>query len=139
MSEIRTRTSWNPDNVGAAGAGLIREIEGSVPDHLHDWWTHDLWCLHSAAWWRRHWELTGIMDIDLADTMPNGWKVWLDWQNAVAPENETEIKALEADAGSWLGYVRVVGRRNGKVNLSDPIACIPPQYVKKPLLRHEES
>ena len=71
------------------------------------------------------------MDIDLADTMPNGWKVWLDWQKAVAPDNETEIKALEADGGSWLGYVRVVGRRNGKVNLSDPIACIPPRYVKK--------
>ncbi len=58
---------------------------------------------------------------------------------AVAPDNETEIKALEADGGSWLGYVRVVGRRNSKVKLSDPIACIPPQYVKKPLLRREES
>ena len=126
-------------SVGIAGAGLIREIDGSHPNHLRDWWTHDLWCLHSAAWWRRHWERTGIMDIDLADTMPNGWQVWLDWQKAVAPDNETEIKALEADGGSWLGYVRVVGRRNGKVKLSDPIASIPAQYVKKPLLRRKES
>ena len=125
--------------MGIPGDGLIREIEGSIPAHLRDWWTHDLWCLHSAAWWRRHWERTGIMHIDLADTMPNGWKVWLDWQKAVAPDNETEIKALEADGGSWLGYVRVVGHRNGKVSLTDPIACIPPQYVKKPLLRLEQS
>src|SRR5262245_20985407 len=55
--------------VGFAGAGLVQEIEGVVPDHLREWWTQDLRCLHSAAWWRRHWERTGIMEIDRADTM----------------------------------------------------------------------
>src|SRR5438093_6836347 len=42
--------------VAIAGAGLVRELEGSPPEHLRQWWTPDLWCLHSAAWWRRHWE-----------------------------------------------------------------------------------
>jgi len=120
--------------VGIAGAGLIREIEGSPPDHLCNWWTHDLWCLHSAGWWRRHWERTGIMDIDVADTMPNGWQVWLDWQRAVAPDNTVEIKALEADRGTYLGYVRLVGHRNGEAKLTDPIDSFPAQYTKKPLL-----
>jgi cyclopropane fatty-acyl-phospholipid synthase-like methyltransferase len=46
--------------IATAGAGLMREIEGSVPEHLRAWWTQDLWCLHSANWWRRHWERTGI-------------------------------------------------------------------------------
>jgi len=124
--------------VGIAGAGLIREIEGSTPDHLCDWWTHDLWCLHSAAWWRRHWERTGIMDIDVADTMPNGWHVWLDWQRAVAPDNAAEIKALESDRGTCLGYVRLVGHRNGQAKLTDPIVSLPARYTKKPLLRREE-
>ena len=123
--------------LGIAGAGLIREIEGSVPDHLRDWWTSDLWCLHSAAWWRWHWERTGIMDIDIADTMPDGWQVWLDWQRAVAPDNELEIKALEADRGNYLGYVRLAGRRNDQAKLTDPIVSIPAQYTKKPLLREE--
>ena len=85
--------------VGIAGAGLVREIEGPLPEHLREWWTQDLWCLHSAAWWRRHWERTGIMDIDLADTMPDGWQRWLDWHRVIAPDNEAEIKALEADRG----------------------------------------
>ena len=44
--------------VGIAGAGLAQEIQGPVPDHLRGFWTQDLWCLHSAAWWRRHWEKT---------------------------------------------------------------------------------
>jgi SAM-dependent methyltransferase len=121
--------------VGIAGAGLICEIEGAPPDHLRDWWTHDLWCLHSAAWWRRHWERTGIMDIELADTMSDGWQLWLDWQRAVAPDNEVEINALEVDRGSSLGYVRLVGRRNGETKLSEPIVSVPAQYTKKPLLR----
>jgi hypothetical protein len=98
--------------VGIAGAELIREIDVSHPDHLRDCWTHDLWCLHLAAWWRRHWEQTGIMDIDLSDTMPNGWQVLLDWQKAVAPDYELEIKALKGDRGSCPGYVRVVDRRS---------------------------
>ena len=124
--------------VGIAGAGLMREIEGFLPDHLREWWTQDLWCLHSAAWWRWHWERTGIMDIDLADTLPDGWQRWLDWQRAVAPDNETEIKAVEADRGTYLGYVRLVGRRNSQAELADHVIPVPQQYTKKPLLRNEE-
>jgi cyclopropane fatty-acyl-phospholipid synthase-like methyltransferase len=123
--------------VGMASAGLVREIEGPVPDHLREWWTPDLWFLHSAAWWRRHWERTGYMDIDLADTMPDGWRLWLDWIRAVAPDNAPEIKALQADRGSYLGYVRLVGRRKAEANLGENIVSVsvPQQYTRKPLLR----
>jgi hypothetical protein len=108
-----------------------------------EWWTQDLWSLHSAAWCWRHWERTGIMDIELADTMPEGWQVWLDWHRVVAPDNATEIKALEADAGRYLGYVRLVGRRRGQVKLEencwpDTLRSFPPQYTKKPLLRSQD-
>ena len=75
------------------------------------------------------------MEIDVADTMPDGWQRWLDWQRAIAPDNETEIRALEADRGRYLGYVRLVGRRRGGVKLEDPITSIPDSYTKKPLLR----
>jgi SAM-dependent methyltransferase len=124
--------------VGMAGAGLVREIDGPLPEHLREWWTQDLWCLHSAAWWRRHWERTGIIDIELADTMPDGWQFWLDWHRAVAPDNEVEIKALEADRGNDLGYVRLVGRRQGRVKLADLPVSVPTQYTRKPLLRSQQ-
>src|SRR5215510_6389983 len=97
--------------IGIAGAGLAREMEGSIPAYLQSWWTPDMCILHSAAWWRRHWERTGILDIAVADTLPDGWRFWLDWIRVIAPENVTEIQALEADTGSCLGYVRAVGRR----------------------------
>jgi SAM-dependent methyltransferase len=130
--------------IGMAGAGLVRELEGQLPDHLHEWWTQDLWALHSADWCRRHWQRTGIMDVGVADTMPDGWQRWLDWQRAVAPDNATEIQAVEADGGRYLGYVRVVGRRRGQVKLEeycwpDTLRSFPPQYTKKPSLRGQEA
>jgi len=126
--------------VATAGAGLVKEIEGPVPDHLREWWTQDLWCLHSAAWLRWHWERTGILDIAVADTMPEGWRVWLDWQRSGWPDNAVELKTLEADRGQYIGYIRVVGRRRGEAKLEDycwpdTMKPMPPQYTKKPLLR----
>ena len=121
--------------VGIAGVGLMREIEGSLPEHLREWWTPDLWCLHSAAWWRWHWERTGIMEIELADTMPDGWQRWLDWHRVIAPDNAVEIAALEADRGNYLGYVRLVGRRQQQAKFEDQIVSLPAQYTKQPLLR----
>jgi cyclopropane fatty-acyl-phospholipid synthase-like methyltransferase len=89
--------------VGIAGAGLMQEISGMVPEHLQEWWTPDLWCLHTAQWWQRHWERTGFMDIEVADSLPEGWRLWRKWHLAIAPDNKTEIEALEADGGRYLG------------------------------------
>jgi SAM-dependent methyltransferase len=125
--------------VAIAGAGLMREMDDPVPAHLREWWTAESpWCLHSAAWWRRHWSRTGVLDIEAADTLADGWRFWLDWLRLVAPDNSMEIRALEADSGSNLGYVRVVGRRRAEAQLLDPIASVSTQYDKKPLLRGSE-
>jgi cyclopropane fatty-acyl-phospholipid synthase-like methyltransferase len=121
--------------IAIAGAGLMEEFNGIVPDHLRAWWTNDLWCLHSAPWWKTHWQRTGIMDIEVADTLPDGWRLWKDWHLAIAPDNAKEIQALEVDRGRYLGYVRLVGRRKAGTPLDEPILSIPDQYTKKPLLR----
>lgn len=119
--------------IGMVGSGLTQEIEGPIPEHLHRWWSPELISLHSADWWRRHWERSGIVDVSVAGTMPDGWQRWADWHRQVAPDNELEISALEADRGRFLGYVRMVGRRRS-IDLPEPIVSIPAQYTKKPLL-----
>ncbi len=103
--------------VGMAGAGVVKEFESGVPEHLRGWWTRDMLCLHSAPWWRRR---------------------WLDWQRAVAPNNAAEIQALEAHHGRYLGYVRVVGRRRAEVQLEEPVIAMSTEYAKKPLLRNKD-
>jgi SAM-dependent methyltransferase len=124
--------------IGIAGAGLVREFDGPVPDHLRGWWTPDLVGLHSADWWRRHWERTGIVDVATADALTDGWRLWLDWHRMIAPDNAAEIGALEADAGRSLGYVRVVGRRRPNVPLEEPVTSVPTQYTRTPLVRPAE-
>jgi cyclopropane fatty-acyl-phospholipid synthase-like methyltransferase len=125
--------------LGIVGAGLTQEITGAVPDHLQAWWEPSLWCLHSPKWWRRHWEKTGILAVDIADTMPDGWQRWIDWQRVVSPYNETELAAVAADRGRYLGYVRVVGRRRAETKLEEPIVSFPTEYAKVPLLRDDNA
>jgi cyclopropane fatty-acyl-phospholipid synthase-like methyltransferase len=122
--------------VGIAGASVIQDIVGAdVPEHLRGWWTQDqAWCFHSASWWRRHWEQSGIVDIEVADAMPDGWQRWLDWHRAVAPNNREEIQTLETDRGRYLGYVRMIGRRRRDAVLQEPIVSVPAEYKKAPLL-----
>lgn len=121
--------------IGIAGAGLMREISDTVPEHLRDWWTPGLWCLHSAEWWQRHWNRTGIVDVEVADVMHDGWKHWLDWHRTIAPDNALEIAAVEADRGNCLGYIRVVGRRRIDSRLEEPVLSIPRHYARHTLLR----
>ena len=91
--------------------------------------------MHSPPWWRVHWERTGVVDVELADSMPYGWRLWFEWNRTIAPENRLEIKTLETDGGRHLGYNRVVGRRRPNAWLNEPIVSVPSNYVRKPLLR----
>ena len=94
-------------------------------------------CLHSPEWWRRHWERTGIVHVDVADSLTDGWKYWIEWQRVVAPDNSIEMDAVEEDAGRFLGYVRVVGRRNIETELYPPIESLPAEYSPAQLLREQ--
>ncbi|CUU59407.1 Methyltransferase domain-containing protein [Parafrankia irregularis] len=123
--------------IGIAGAGLVDEFDGPVPGHLRAWWEPSMACLHSAAWWRRHWERSGVAHVTVADTMPDGWLRWLDWHHTINPDNTVEIDALTADQGRHLGYVRAVAHRRPDATPDEPIADIPLAYTAHPLLRDD--
>lgn len=120
--------------IAMAGACMLQEID-EVPEHLREWWTSDCWCLHSPAWWRRHWEKYGIVDVDTADALADGWRNWLDWLRLIAPENTTEIAAVEQDQGRYFGYYRVAGRCKPGIQLDEPVTSLTMEYKKAPVLR----
>lgn len=121
--------------LGIALSGWMRETHGSVPEHLQSWWSQDqLWSLHTVDWWKHHWAKTGLMDIECADQLSDGWRYWLDSLRVIAPDNHVEISALEADEGRNLGYVRLVARRRTDATIHDPIETIPVQYEPNPPL-----
>lgn len=131
-----TRFLKSDGQIGIALAGLTRELEGACPPALVDWWAAERpYSLHSASWWRQHWQRTGLVEVELADEMPDGWQAWLEWLRAIAPQNQTEISAVEADQGQTLTYVRAVARKRPDAQLFDPLLSIPPEYRRQPLLR----
>jgi SAM-dependent methyltransferase len=130
--------------IGVAGAGLVREFDGPVPEHLQSFWTQDCWGLHPATWWREHWARTGLVEVELADTMPDGAALWLDWYRAAHPDARDYMETLHVDGGEYLGYIRMVARRRDGVCLEeycwpDGLRSLPFQYDRKPFLRDAQT
>ena len=104
--------------LAVAHGALNKDFEGDVPEHLKPFWGQDCWGWHTMAWWRHLWERTGLVTIEVADMMRDGCARYLRWKQArVAggeqnPSLQTDIAVLEADASEYLGFVRLIARRN---------------------------
>lgn len=98
--------------IGIVVPGLMEELRDGIPPELVPWWEWDFCSFHSPAWWRNHWEKTGFMEIDTADTVPDGWRHWLLWQEVCFKQglitNHKEEEMLRVDAGQNIGFTRMV-------------------------------
>jgi cyclopropane fatty-acyl-phospholipid synthase-like methyltransferase len=109
--------------LGIVVPGLVSEWDGEPPPHLapHFAESWDFWSFHSPSWWRRHWSRTGLVDVEVADLVPEGWQLWLHSDEASlalghmhGPFRERApvwIAAMREDAGRNLGLSRLVARR----------------------------
>jgi cyclopropane fatty-acyl-phospholipid synthase-like methyltransferase len=111
--------------IGIVSPGLTRELEDEPPDHLRPWWEPDFYTFHSAEWWRRLWSRSGRVAVEVADTVPDGWKQWLQWTELcikakAAPMPDylawavSEAEMLRADDGRTFTLVRVVAREDAR-------------------------
>jgi SAM-dependent methyltransferase len=95
--------------------GVRQELE-TVPEALEPYWQWDFCSFHSPAWWRRHWDKTGKVQVELADLVPGGHEDWLRFEEATAVHGAgwhreagaREAAMLRADAGEHLGFVQMV-------------------------------
>jgi SAM-dependent methyltransferase len=109
--------------IGLVVPGLLKEFDGGPPEHLTRvqasggafWSPAECGSFHTSRWWRRHWADTGLVEIELADTLPDGWKHWLQWERALEQTDKnpfpSDAEAIEADGGEHMGFVRIVARR----------------------------
>lgn len=108
--------------IGLVSPGLLAEIDDAPPPELQPYWEPDFFTFHSAAWWQRHWERSGLVDVEVADRVPDGWQLWLRWSQAclqakAAPTQEgleaaaREFEMLRVDDGRTLGFSRLVARK----------------------------
>lgn len=97
--------------IGFASPGMTEEFKQGIPEHLKPIWTSDYWCLRSADWWREHWERTGLVDVEFAETMKDGWKLWAKWAES-GKSYDWYLQAIKQDAGRHLGYIKMLARKN---------------------------
>ena len=96
--------------------GLVEELApDAVPEHLRPYWQPEFYSLHSPVWWKRHWERSGLVAVELSDLLPDGWRHWMMsdslWSESVGkPSDEADM--LSFDRGRNLGFTRMVARRN---------------------------
>ncbi len=103
--------------IGLVVPGIREEFTDGVPEHLAPYWPAEFYSFHSPAWWRRHWERSGVVDVVSADLVPDGWRLWLLWEEVCKahgyPFQQGEIDMLRADEGRHIGFTRVVACRRG--------------------------
>ncbi len=64
--------------LGIVVPGLVEELTSDdPPGHLREYWVPQLFSLHSPSWWRRHWKRSGLVDVEVADLIPDGWRASL--------------------------------------------------------------
>jgi SAM-dependent methyltransferase len=123
-----------------ASAGLMKEFDGEVPDHLRRLWAGgDYWTLHTPAWWRSHVGKTGLFEVILADSIPEGWMLWSEWAAATDAARWYQ-DTLKADQGRYLGYSALVARRTEQPPAAvhawpATLRCSESDYRPIPLLR----
>ncbi len=109
--------------IGIVVPALMREFDGPVPHHLRQkqktggaFWTENCWSFHTMNWWRQFWGRTSLVDVELAETLKDGWRLWLQHEKAAAGNKSfpSYEEALEIDQGRYLGLVRMVARKGAE-------------------------
>ena len=99
---------------------LTQELAEKPPQSLAPYWEWDFCCFHTADWWRRHWVKTGLMEVQSADVLEDGWLRWLEWTRiadhaGVGPFIDVvggqTAEMLETDQGEHLCFSRVLAHK----------------------------
>ncbi len=105
--------------IGAVMPATTCELGDEIPVALEPFWEWDFCCWHTPQWWRTHWAKTRKVKVDHADMIEDGWRDWLQFNDAIAPyvegwwvqEVATTHDMLMTDQGAEIGFVRLVATK----------------------------
>jgi cyclopropane fatty-acyl-phospholipid synthase-like methyltransferase len=105
--------------LGIVVPGVMKEVGTEVPAHLRPYWDWEFCSFHTAAWWRAHWQKTGMVEVEAAEVMEGGASLWLQWADMCAERGSgswkeamgKEAEMLRVDAGATFGLVRAIARK----------------------------
>ena len=100
--------------------GLNEELLDGPPEALRPYWEWEFCSFHTPGWWRRHWSKTGLVEIERADALADGWNLWAEWDECCAEAGAglgggsiaaREAEMLRLDRGQTLTFACMVARR----------------------------
>jgi SAM-dependent methyltransferase len=96
--------------------------EGPVPAYVWEVVGHEVAAWHSPGWWRRHWELSGLLEGVHARWQEGGRDDWLLWARATSARktehSDVIVDMLERDVDEQVGFTLISARKRGPVRLS---------------------
>jgi SAM-dependent methyltransferase len=115
-----TRFLRTGGRIGIVVPAVFVELGAEAPPGLDDIWQWHGEPFHGPAWWRNHWERTRLVDVEVADAPPDGWRDWLRWSEVAGPRMEEEwkreaarheVELLRRDQGATIGFTRIVATK----------------------------
>lgn len=115
--------------IGVIMAGLAQDVDGEPPEHLTRpqengnvfWDPKEFTCFHTTAWWRKHFERSHVVDIEVAQDLEEGCQLWAKHERARAGGGysgfPSDLESLERDQGRFLAFPMIVARRKADVDL----------------------
>ena len=101
--------------LGMIVPGYMKEVTDGVPEHIIKFLNDELWTWKSLPWWKNLWEKTGLVSIDVADTLPNGCNLWLRWDTVLLETGKNhwgdETEYCRIDNGEYIGLIRLVATK----------------------------
>ncbi|MCL1884059.1 MAG: methyltransferase domain-containing protein [Defluviitaleaceae bacterium] len=102
--------------IGMVIPGYMKEPLDGVPDYISEFLGDELWTWETLEWWKSLWAKTGLVTIEVADTLQNGCAIWQRWdevRDAVGKNDAPdEIKYFKMDKGEYIGFIRLVAEKN---------------------------
>ena len=100
--------------IGIISPASPERIPSPAPPYLGEDW----YWINTVDWWRDLWLRTPKLQLEIAELLPSGWELWVQWHeflNACGsrnrPEEIRELNQLQEDGGRYIGFVRMVARR----------------------------
>jgi len=102
---------------GIVCPGYTKEFEKGHPEGILKFianqrekeagWGEDMFTFHSAEWWRRHWEKTGLVEITACYDIPDVKLIWDSWAKGAASSDDEFLKADTEDEVALIAMTAV--------------------------------
>ena len=103
--------------IGMVVPGYMKDITNGVPDYMKEEFDDGSCTWQTLPWWKNLWEKTGLVSINTADTLTDGWTFWVrndeayhEYYEKNKASRETEI--IKQDKGEYIGFIRLVATKN---------------------------